>query len=391
MAYLGDWFADREIIKPEKMERLFWLYVGLYGGTYNNMLRIQGANDTFDPLVARYVETLREITNSGTVTGTSSRNSTRNGQTQGQTVHSAPDKTTRTAEHSADQYTDTDTTTYTDRARETTRNGTRETKTTGDASKNYVQDGPNSYEQSTHKVDQSTSTQRSGKLISTDQGQTATRSTQADKAAPMTAVNLARQTGKSGPNGDSDAYAKIANGELGPQDWTSASAYRESGQDQGDSRRHEEYYEGDNTVVNTEGAAADNVDRTEYSRNQQTNTELTESERFENYGEKVTDTGSESTAHDMGGRHTKDTETVESTIAPVTDSRTESGSTEETGKTSQTNTGRSEDWYRHTGREGLTPQQALGEALQYLADYPDAILWLISKLEPCFIGIIEED
>lgn len=373
------------------MERLFWGHVTLYEDTYINMLRLQGANKKFDPAVSRYLETLRITENAQKTEGSGTRASKRSGGTSSETEQVDPDIVEHDGTRDENAYKDSETLTMQDRARESVRSGSRQLVTTGEAADNYSEDAPGSYEESTHKIDTQSSTQRSGKLITTDQGQSATRNTQANKAAPMTAVNLQRQAGRSGPNGASDSYANVANGALGAQDWTSATAYAESGQDQGDSRRREEYYEGDNAVVSTSGQAQDNTDRTEFSRKQQQATHMTDTETFDALTDKTTETGGEKRDRDMGARHGTDHDVTKTTRGAIRISNTDEGNNKEENSSKQDQSGRSIDWYRHTGREGLTPQQALAEGLKYLADYPDAILWFCSKLEPCFIGVIDID
>lgn len=402
-----DEFADREIFSETKMERLFWLNIRAYEDTYNNMLRIQGANVKFDPLVSKYIETLRVVESEGETHDTGTRTGTRKGGGGSTTYQSAPDVVTSKRIHDENAYTDTGVMTLQNKSRtvdgsdtrDTTRHGTRILTTEGDAARNYQSDAPGSFEETTHKTDTETSTRRSGKLITTDQRQTATKATNANKTAPMTAINLKRQAGGPGPNGDNDAYARVAAGALGAQDWSSASAYTESGQDQGESRRHEEYYDDDNTVVTTQGDKVANTDRTDFSRKQQTNTHMTDTETFSGYGEhdgsthheNVTETGGQRDDRTIGPRHTSDDDTTTTVKGAVTVENNTDDKTEENTGNDGENKSYSEDWYRHTGRDSLTPQAALAEGLRYLADYPDAIIWLISKLEPLFISVLDAE
>ena len=72
-------------------------------------------------------------------------------------------------------------------------------------------------------------------------------------------------------------------------------------------------------------------------------------------------------------------------------SGTGSSSTETntTGSTSSSTTGTNRN--RYTGREGLTPQEGLSRAMDYLMGYSPAFAWLRDRLEPCFIGILDAD
>lgn len=97
-------------------------------------------------------------------------------------------------------------------------------------------------------------------------------------------------------------------------------------------------------------------------------------------------------------------ETTDETV-DVTESKTASGTTSGTQSTTGTNrfastlgnqatgtdsrTSSSTNTNRYTGREGLTPQEAMARATDYLMGYSTAFQWLVHKLEICFIGIYD--
>lgn len=388
--YINEHFADREIFSLKKMERVFWLKVSMYRTSYQDMMRVQGANEDFDPAVNRYIETLRFVDRSGVQTGKDSRtrNGSRNSGTT--TVHAVPDKIHIERQEDLGSSQNEEMVTFLNRVKEISRDGSRTLHRIGDAIRNFVKDAPGSFEATTHKTDTSSSTKRSGKLVVIDESNTAESGVSAEKAAPMTAINLQRASGNLGPNG-AGAFSRVADGSLGEQDWTSASGYSERAGQAGTSARHEEGYEGDDTVVSTVGDSANNLDRTEFGREKQTATDLTEEETFSGWLERQADNGAENRISTIGARLNKYIEDREQYYGAVTVTENGSDNSNETGDSTRTDTGRSIDWYRHTGRDGLTPQRALAEALQYLADYPDAILWFISKLEPCFIAVLEEE
>ena len=89
------------------------------------------------------------------------------------------------------------------------------------------------------------------------------------------------------------------------------------------------------------------------------------------HGHVVTNGGSDSTSGTTSGTSSSETEVTA------------------TGSTSSSTTGTNRN--RYTGREGLTPQEGLSRAMDYLMGYSPAFAWLKGKLEPCFIGILDTD
>lgn len=77
------------------------------------------------------------------------------------------------------------------------------------------------------------------------------------------------------------------------------------------------------------------------------------------------------------------------------DTSSGSNSNTSTGEVTTTNTSSSNSSVtgtnrnRYTGREGLTPQEGLSKAMDYLMGCSPAFRWLVYKLEPCFIGILD--
>ena len=89
------------------------------------------------------------------------------------------------------------------------------------------------------------------------------------------------------------------------------------------------------------------------------------------YGHVITNGGSDSNSGTHSGTGSSSTET----------------NTSGTSSSSTTGTNRN----RYTGREGLTPQEGLSRAMDYLMGYSPAFAWLRDRLEPCFIGILDVD
>lgn len=383
---IDQWFADREVFDDDKMSSAFWNRCAIYGPAYRDMLRIQAANQTMDPLVTRYLEALRidSATNGSERKETGSR--TRNGQQQQQVIHSAPDTLERDIRDSYGAQSGSDTLTYDGRVRESVRSGKESSRTHGDGRNNYSKDGDGSRDETQHKLSTRSSTSRSGKLVVKDERLEASKGTQASKQAPMTAVNLERNAAA---GADADAYETVKGGALGPQSWKAAAAYQESGGESGVSSRREEGYEGDNTVIQRDGESADNVDVTIYGRVQETGTDLTTETVYDQLSDTVKDLGSEKRSHQEAAREDIHKTKEVHTVSPVTQSGTESGLETNTGSVQESGTSSGESWNRYTGREGLSPQEGFKQALEYLQSYPNCIKWLIAQLEPCFIGVME--
>lgn len=72
-----------------------------------------------------------------------------------------------------------------------------------------------------------------------------------------------------------------------------------------------------------------------------------------------------------------------------TNSNTSTGEVTTTNTSSNNSLTTGTNRNRYTGREGLTPQEGLSKAMDYLMGYSPAFKWLVYKLEPCFIGILD--
>ena len=108
----------------------------------------------------------------------------------------------------------------------------------------------------------------------------------------------------------------------------------------------------------------------QYSSTQQ------ESRRRDDLHQETTNTGTETTDVSTTYGHT----TTVTHTPNVTDTNVGSNS----GKQTTDDTDK-EIW---TGRDGLTPQEALTKMREYIRG-TTAMQWLLNKLEPCFIGIYE--
>lgn len=372
------------------MERVYGARLLAAGINYAAMKRIQQANMKFDPTVARYLEALLKNGGSDVTSGTGTRGGSTSMNNDSQEEYVGQDVTETVHRYHDDPRQDKETLQFVGRTRETTKNGSVTERTVGDAEKNFTKDGPGSQDKTGHIVSTSTTTKKSGKFISKDDEMRADRQNRAAKATPMSATPVAKVSGATGPDGSADgAFAKVANGQMGPQTWNSATSMDEMGSQAGTSRVHEEGYEGDNTVIQTDGQATANYDTTEYGRNQLTGTDLSRTTTYDGFSDKVTDGGQEIRNSDAGKRTGGHEDTVKSTRAPRKTSGSGSTSMNEETSHSDTVNRTGWSWNRYTGRDGMTPQEAFRTALDYLQQYPNALAWLFEQLDHCFIGTLE--
>lgn len=326
---------------------------------------------------------------------------------------------------------ETEAVTYDGRSREKKISGSFEKHTEGDGALNYTRDGDGSKVIEAHKVQTTDTTRQLGSKIIEEDLQEASKGKEASKAAPMQAIGIERvedlRTG---------AFNAVRNGSITGLDFEFASGYGETAGETGRTGRRTERYEGDEGVISTAGHEKDNTDTTTYQREQQTGTDMTETTRYDQYSERETDTGAEirtkngghteketgerkrnysgDTCTEDGRTSSSDTDTLSINRRKTTSlTDTETGHNERKENGSETGTGsentqatdrvegeslqrsqgvaqdQRQTTNRFTGREGLTPHEALRGALEYLRTNPPCIQWLISMLEHNFIRVYE--
>lgn len=317
------------------------------------------------------------------------------------------------------------------REREKTISGDIEKRTVGDGIANYTRDGAGSQVIEAHKVNTTDTTKQLGSKIIEEDLKEASKGKEASKAAPMQAIGIERvEDLREG------SYNTVRNGSITGLDFEYASGYGETAGETGRTGKRTERYEGDEGIISTAGHEKDNTDTTTYNREQQTGTDISETTQYNQYSERETDSGSETKTR-TGGHSEKETgerrktysqetetddgRTSESgtdtlsinrrKTSAVTDSETghnerkENGSETGTGSESTQGTERTEGEQnqrthgstqdqrqttnRFTGREGLTPHEALRGALEYLRSNPPCVQWICSMLEHNFIQVFE--
>lgn len=382
--YLTEWFSDRVIFSESKMSRVFWMKVSMSRQRFLDMQRIQDSNHTFDPGITRVLEAL--YSEEGASNTSSHGSGTYYGNNHGSSTvsHKGNDITREEAKETRALREESETVTYNNREHVKTKNGEEIHEHDAKPTDNYSQDSGK--DKVAHIRSESTTVSNSGRHVTETEAKTAEKGTQANKSAPMTAVNLSRNAVTSG-----DAYLDVKSNSLGPQDWSSASSYSERGAESGRKDKVTEYYEGDNTVTRTEGQSQANYDDTEYGKKIARSEHSTDTTRFRGYEEKDAESGSETRDKTFQPYEDKNEKNVTSTIADVESSES-GGSDGGSSNDSNSNTGHSRSTFNiYSGREGMTPQEAFASALKYLEDYPEAVYWLIGQLEDCFIGIIDDE
>ena len=89
------------------------------------------------------------------------------------------------------------------------------------------------------------------------------------------------------------------------------------------------------------------------------------------------------TSYDTGSVIEKENTGTDTESINVTHNGTASTSQTDSGTHSRTSTN------RYTGREGLTPQEGMMSATDYLMNYSVAFKWLVNKLDSCFIMLYD--
>lgn len=466
-------YSLREVC--DNMDIFFWDKVDTSRQTYLDMVRLQLANQTMDPMVNRYFEAQLKKTGTSTTSGTDGFSRKHDVSTEGhstssgtQDINESIDKTGKNIQTrdltKSEAKTDNATigkTTTTGRTEKDTygqsregydgysetleKQGSEERKTDYGSTFTSTRNGeiktseirkPTGTKTTTdsHTVDTSTTTTRNGSHTQTRDDLQSDRSAQAAKTAPMSAVNLPRQD-VSGTT----AYDKVLDGSLGDLDFSYASQYGETDAQRGLTSTVKDQYDGQQDIVVTEGNKTANIDEREetWSSDYQDKTDGTTT--FNGFSNANARTGSDTETSKFTGR--QDVKTIDGAktydkgshdltvsgtgsedvteghsiksdgtdTGTVTDDVTgkdvttghnaTAGTADDTGSTKGTESGdstmertlngESVSQNRYTGREGLTPHQALAAALQYLADYPNALHWLYSQLDPCFIAVYD--
>lgn len=281
-----------------------------------------------------------------------------------------------------------------------------------------------------------TSVTNKGTQITENDGIQTGVSREATKAAPMSAVNIGRLDGTEGSGGTGVGTSDITDGLLEPLDFKYASQYGENntiGKNIGkETISYDDFGTTEKTIsLDGDGKSIEYGHKVEKEHNDK------DTREYQNYKEKVTSAGQEYL--DKSGTKT-DTKKANNTVTKTgteqthditsgtdivtrdlrdnkdyNESRNETGTitSNETGNTSNDTTNTTNDQFngnvtnidqmsgskqstnnvqnrnRYTGREGLTPQDAMRRAEEYLLGYSPAFQYIIDKLEINFILVYD--
>ena len=350
---IEDEFFNRIVCNETDFGRYFLKRLKRYIPVYTDYVRIEAAKHDFTPMVTRYLlEAIHGEDTPTEYTKTTTPAHTKQTKTPAaQTVTDTPAETTTTITPA--EYTDTITPAETTRT--ITPAGT------------------------TDEISYSSDTTRSGSETVTDKGSTIdTRHTEADskqllKTLPMSSSTIGTGTGSITQGG-------TASDQITSLDWSDASQQQEKtdgGYDQlthdFNSSSHETSYSalkdargGKDTTTHTTQTAGTEVDTTQTAGSEARTVQTAGSEA------KTTQTaGTRATTY-------QNDETIEKeALAGGTETMTISKAGEK-------------DHDRvYVGAEGLTPQAAMRQALDFLREIATSEEMLIEKLEPCFLSVIE--
>lgn len=362
---ITNFFYFREICDDEKMTNFFWRTLHMYTPRYQSLVRIESLD--FDPMVNRYFEA--QFVQSGSSENSSSVHTENGGESDVTRTGSTHDHSTEEPKtemsvkvhdesvmQTQDTLGETDVRVTNDNLKDTTEyKGQKYLENSG---KEHSYSGNDNYDKSititpTHVESETTGTAKS-----------------ANKSAPMSAVNA--------------GGTAAAQGALGDLDFTYATGYAQTDTD---------------NKTETDTTENHNVEKhvdmwTEFQQRKNT-------EGFNNREDVTTRTGSTLThgeetvnikeTQNIGGDVTTTTAYAEGSVIErdsISEIISDQTHTENSGSSDTisggTNITNNTSTNRYTGREGLTPQEGMMSASDYLMNYSTAFRWLCRKLDSCF-------
>lgn len=336
--FIISYFYHREICDDDKMELFFWRELDLWRDKYIDYLRLE--TTAYDPLVNRYfeaqyigrnvskIDSANEGNNSGSVTDITNVSSTGNKTANSTTTESGNG--------------------FTNGSTNRTTSGHETHNNSGNDTRNTVRN-----DSSDETASKNTSSTTDGYNTNESTAKTA------NKIAPMNASNA---TGAGGN----------ANGKLGNLDFKYASDYHQTDNDGSDTNHSATVgSESGTTHIQSTGTESSSGTTHENGESRSNGTEYVSSN--ENRGDSRNGTGT-ATETSADASQTQGSSTNSGAYSSLTQTATEQDS-------ANTN--------RYTGREGLTPQEALDRAIKYINGNSPSILWLCHILETCFICVYD--
>ena len=353
------------------MANYFWRNVAMYAPRYKALVRVESLD--FDPTVNRYFES-QYIENGNTM----------NVNTNESHVHEVGSNTptgsyvdTKTEEFEKDQMT---VDTYTPGITQTDTYGQKKNTVDNQNIKDITkyQGKESEHKHGTDSVDGHSESHADNNATNVSESHSSVKA--ASKSAPMSATGLTN-TGSVLPDGAGNT-ARIT-GKLGGLDFKYASSYTQTDSDAVTSGKTSEGHTNMNDSSHNATTYGNYVDR-EFNGRQDESTRtgklVTTDDKYTNTSTK---NGKDETRHQ--------TYDLPGSKVTTTDQRDYLGFTETNesqhdvkGGAVDKSTRSNKSTNRYTGREGLTPQEAMMSASDYLMNYSVAFKWFIRKLDSCF-------
>lgn len=347
------------------MVNFFWRNVAMYTPRYLALVRVESMD--FDPMVNRYFEA--QFVENGETTNASQSNGSNTGSdiTSRENIVAGSSKEypktsmrVATEGETHTEGTDTNGPTTKNEAFNNVQDTAVHTGSTSDVGSTQASDTTGSttsnYGSASNSATTAGSTKAANKTAPMDASGDITVTTASDGSKSITGLDFSYATGFS----ETDSTSKSS----GTSSNTATSTTSGTGQKTGSSSNTHTINTGD---VNTKTGSITTT--TAQAVNGSTSDGTNESVTVTSY-----DTGSVIEKENTGS----DTESIN-----VSHSGTASTSQTDSGTHSRTSTN------RYTGREGLTPQEGMMSATDYLMNYSVAFKWFVNKLDSCFIMLYD--
>lgn len=354
----------------ERMANYFWRNVAMYAPRYKALVRVESMD--FDPMVNRYFEA--QFVESGENTNSSQSNGTNTGSdiTSRENIVAGNSK----------EYPKTSMRVATEGETHSSGSNTSgpitETETYNSVRDAMVHSGTVT-DQANGTANESGSLQRSESSSANSSSLSDGIANAANKAAPMSASGLtyagAGNTLPSGRDGQHLSNPDLAFAtEYSHSDSINGTKTNSSG-----SGSTTEGTTGTKTTADTTVKTLANSDtNTKTGSISKTKAQVVDGNSADGTNESVT-----VTSYDTGSVIEKENTGTDTESINVTHNGTASTSQTDSGTHSRTSTN------RYTGREGLTPQDAMMSATDYLTNYSIAFKWFVNKLDSCFIMLYD--
>ena len=376
MTQVTNHFYYREICDDTKMELFFWRTLDKYRDRFLKLAGFQTVK--FDPMVNKYLESEHDDTRTSTINRKNNSTDKLTGKhSDKQNSESYSDN--ENIQHDNRILTAAGTTQGTSSNTENIADNTRNMESENTAGNRIISN--NSEGESSNIAYNNSMNKNTGTGTTTTDSLADTVAKQASKAAPMNASGLTNTL----PGENSDLAPTE---HLGGLSFEYASAYQQA------DTLGKTTSNVNNNSTSEDNSASNSADQKTYTdtkeETEKSGGERTKLNAIQNYNQKAgntaderTDSKTENTAGQTAGHSTGHDKNIADNTYNIDDTHNIEGSE------SNESTSNGLIHLRYTGRDGLTPYEALRGAENYLRDLGPAIDYLIKKLETCFIGVYD--